>query len=685
MTQTLFRGDPMHELPLLINIAVALVLAFVGGAIAGRVGLPTIVGYMLAGIAIGPFTPGFVGDVDTVSQLAELGVIFLMFGVGLHFSLGDLWKVKDIAIPGAVGQTIIATVLGYALTQAWGWPKSASLVLGLAISVASTVVLIRGLMSNGLLNTPHGQAAIGWLVFEDLATILILILMPGMAAGSGGIDWVKLGLTLLKAAAFVGILLFVGKKLIPWVLLGVARTGSRELFILAVLAISLGTALGAAELFGVSLALGAFVAGVVVGESPLSHQVSADVLPFREAFSVLFFVSIGMLVNLRYLANNVGQVLALTALIVFGKYIITVLLGFLIRRPARTFLVVAAGLSQIGEFSFILGQAGLSLGLLDQDQYSLILAGALLSITVNPLMFRSVSVVEKRLRKFPTLWKWMDRHGPSPAPAAEPLSDHVVVIGYGRVGHHIVDVLTELSVPRLVIESDAARVEELDARGVPTLFGDAGNSEVLAHAGLGRARLLVVTIPEEATTGVIVAAAREQAPDLPIIVRAATDAGMKRLASLGAQQVIHPELEGGLQIVRRTLLELDFPLNKVQEYADAVRGDYYDLNVNTEQERQLLHDLLSASENIGITWLRLETNNPLVGRSLAEANLRATSGASVVAIMRDGELITNPEATAVLRANDLVGLLGNEEQLNAVQKVLATPSDGGKRASRPYT
>jgi K+:H+ antiporter len=685
MTQTLFRGDPMHELPLLINIAVALVLAFVGGAIAGRVGLPTIVGYMLAGIAIGPFTPGFVGDVDTVSQLAELGVIFLMFGVGLHFSLGDLWKVKDIAIPGAVGQTIIATVLGYALTQAWGWPKSASLVLGLAISVASTVVLIRGLMSNGLLNTPHGQAAIGWLVFEDLATILILILMPGMAAGSGGIDWVKLGLTLLKAAAFVGILLFVGKKLIPWVLLGVARTGSRELFILAVLAISLGTALGAAELFGVSLALGAFVAGVVVGESPLSHQVSADLLPFREAFSVLFFVSIGMLVNLRYLANNVGQVLALTALIVFGKYIITVLLGFLIRRPARTFLVVAAGLSQIGEFSFILGQAGLSLGLLDQDQYSLILAGALLSITVNPLMFRSVSVVEKRLRKFPTLWKWMDRHGPSPAPAAEPLSDHVVVIGYGRVGHHIVDVLTELSVPRLVIESDAARVEELDARGVPTLFGDAGNSEVLAHAGLGRARLLVVTIPEEATTGVIVAAAREQAPDLPIIVRAATDAGMKRLASLGAQQVIHPELEGGLQIVRRTLLELDFPLNKVQEYADAVRGDYYDLNVNTEQERQLLHDLLSASENIGITWLRLETNNPLVGRSLAEANLRATSGASVVAIMRDGELITNPEATAVLRANDLVGLLGNEEQLNAVQKVLATPSDGGKRASRPYT
>ncbi len=633
----------MHELPLLINIAVALVVAFFGGMIARRIGLPTIVGYMLAGIAIGPFTPGFVGDVGTISQLAELGVIFLMFGVGLHFSLNDLWKVRDIAIPGALGQTIIATLLGYGLTQVWGWPKSASLVLGLAISVASTVVLIRGLMSNGLLNTPHGQAAIGWLVFEDLATILILILMPGLASATGGVEWNVLGLTLLKAAAFVAILLFVGKKLIPWVLLNSARSGSRELFVLAVLAISLGTALGAAEIFGISLALGAFVAGVVVSESPLSHQVSADLLPFREAFSVLFFVSIGMLVNLRYLASNIGAVLALSALIVVGKYIITLLLGFFIRRPARTFLVVAAGLSQIGEFSFILGQAGLSMGLLDQDQYSLILAGSLLSITVNPLMFRSISVVEKWIRRFPAVWMWMDRHGPSPPAAAEPLSGHVVVIGYGRVGQHIINVLGQLNVPRLVVDSDAARVEELNSRGVPTLFGDAASSEVLSHAGLERARLLVVTIPEEAATEAIVGAARDQAPDLSIIARAATTSGIKRLAKLGAQQVVHPELEGGLQIVRRTMLHLGFPLNKVQEYEDVVSSDYYDLSIDTEQERQLLRDLLSASDNIGITWLRLGANNPLVGRTLAEANLRARTGASVVAIMRGRELITNPE------------------------------------------
>jgi monovalent cation:H+ antiporter-2, CPA2 family len=668
----------MHDLPLLINIAVALVVAFFGGMIARRIGLPTLVGYMLAGIAIGPFTPGFVGDVNTISQLAELGVIFLMFGVGLHFSLRDLWTVRDIAIPGALSQTLLATLLGYGLTQLWGWPRSASLVVGLAISVASTVVLIRGLMDNGLLNTPHGQAAIGWLVFEDLATIVILILLPGFAAGGGEGAWQALGLTVLKAAAFVVLLLFVGKQLIPWLLLHSARSGSRELFVLAVLAISLGTALGAAEVFGISLALGAFVAGVVVSESPLSHQVSADLVPFREAFSVLFFVSIGMLVNLGYLADNLGAVLALSALIVLGKYLITVLLGFVIRRPARTFLVVAAGLSQVGEFSFILGQAGLSMGLLTHEHYSLILAGALVSITVNPLMFRLSSLVEQWVKSFPAVWRWMDRHGPAPAAAGEPLSGHVVVIGYGRVGQHIVNVLGQLHVPRLVIDSDAARIEALNAHDVPTLFGDAANSEVLAHAGLTRARLLVVTLPEDAATEVIVGVAREHAPALPIIARAAAAPGIKRLAQLGAQQVIQPELEGGLQIVRRTLLHLEFPVHKVQEYEDAVRRDYYDVSINTEQERQLLRDLLSASDNIGIIWLRVAADHPLAGQTLAEANVRAQTGASVVAIMRGRELITNPEPRTMLRANDLVGLVGDGTQLHRAQEILAASEDGSR-------
>ena len=293
-----------HNLPLLTTIGVALCVALLGGLAARRVGLPPIVGYLLAGVAIGPFTPGFVGDAETISQLAELGVIFLMFGVGLHFSLRDLWQVRNIAIPGAVGQMALATALGYGLTQLWGWSVTASLVFGLAISVASTVVLLRGLMDNGLLNTRHGQVAVGWLVLEDLATVLILVLLPALSPGGGGFSLATTGLTLLKVAVFVALMLLAGARLMPWLLLLIARTRSRELFTLAVLALALGTALGAAALFGISLALGAFLAGVVINESPTSHQVGADLLPFRDVFAVLFFVSVGMLVNPAYLLGQ---------------------------------------------------------------------------------------------------------------------------------------------------------------------------------------------------------------------------------------------------------------------------------------------------------------------------------------------------------------------------------------------
>ncbi len=664
-------GGTLHEITLLINIVVALVVAFIGGIIARRIGLPTIVGYLLAGIAIGPFTPGFVGDTETIAQLAELGVIFLMFGVGLHFSLNDLWRVRGVAIPGALGQMTLSTLLAFGLSQLWGWSVSSGIVLGLAISIASTVVLLRGLMDNGLLNTPHGQAAVGWLVLEDIATVLILVLMPTLANTSGSFDWGALGITVLKAGAFVLLILFVGRRLIPWLLLSIAHTRSRELFILAILAITLGTAMGAAELFGVSLALGAFVAGVVVSESPLSHQVGADVFPFREAFAVLFFVSIGMLVNPVYLFDNVGYVLALTVLIVVGKYVVTLLLGFLFPWQARTALVVASGLSQIGEFSFILGQAGIMFGLLNRDQYSLILAGALLSITVNPLMFRLITPTEKILQRFPRLWKVLDRHGPAPLPAEEMLKGHVVIVGYGRVGRHIVNLLEQMGIPGLVIDADAGRVDEVKRRGIPTLYGDASNSEVLTYAGLGRARALVVTGPDESTSELVVASARDLAPGLPIIARASSEEGIKQLAELGAQDVIHPELEGGLEIVRHTLLTLGFPVHEIMRYVDAVRHDHYDMQVNTEEEHRLLHDLINASGNIEVTWMRLEEGNPIIGQTLAGANLRARTGASVVAILRGRELMANPKSSTAFEAGDRIGFIGDPEQIERIGKVLS--------------
>ncbi|MBL8098532.1 MAG: cation:proton antiporter [Anaerolineales bacterium] len=660
----------MHEITLLINIVVALVVAFIGGVIARRIGLPTIVGYLLAGIAIGPFTPGFVGDTETISQLAELGVIFLMFGVGLHFSFNDLWKVRSIAVPGAIGQMLLTTLLAFGLSQMWGWSISSGIVLGLAVSIASTVVLLRGLIDNGLLSTPHGQAAVGWLILEDLATVLILVLMPTLANTSGSFDWRALGITLAQASVFVLIVLFAGKRLIPWILLRIAHTRSRELFILAILAITLGTALGAAELFGVSFALGAFVAGVVVSESPLSHQVGADVFPFREAFAVLFFVSIGMLVNPIYLFNNIGQVLALTGLIVVGKSILTLGLGLLFPWQARTALVVSAGLSQIGEFSFILGQAGISLGLLDRDQYSLILAGALLSITVNPVMFRLINPVEKWLKTFPALWKLLDRHNPSPFQIEEKLKDHVVIVGYGRVGHHIINLLKEMNISSLVIDSDAERIEELSRLEVPNLYGDASNSEVLTHAGLENARALVLTGPDEDANGLMVAAAKQISPSLPIVARATTEEGITHLANLGAGDVIHPELEGGLEIVRHTLMKLGYPLQEIIRYTDAVRHDHYDAQINSEEEHRLLHDLIHASQHLEVTWVRLVSGNELVGQTLAEANIRARTGASVVAIVRNGKVMANPKSQTIFEAEDRVGLIGDAEQIESAEKLL---------------
>ena len=661
----------MHDLPLLINIAVALVVAFIGGVIARRIGLPPIAGYLMAGIAIGPFTPGFVGDTETISQLAELGVIFLMFGVGLHFSLKDLWKVRSIAIPGATGQIILATLLGFLLSRFWGWSVAAGIILGFAISIASTVVLLRGLMDNGLLNTPHGQAAVGWLVLEDLATVLILVLMPTLASTQNGFDWGQLGLTLLKAAVFVVLALFAGTRLIPWILMRIAHTRSRELFILAVLAIALGVALGAAEIFGVSLALGAFVAGVVVSESPLSHQVGADILPFRESFAVLFFVSIGMLVNPLYLYNNIGPILALTALIVIGKPITTILMGLIFPWPARTTLVVSAGLSQIGEFSFIVGQAGVALGLMDQSQYSLILAGALLSIMVNPAMYRLIRPAENWLQNMPRIWKLMDRQGVTPSVIDESIEKHVVIVGYGRVGRHIITLLGELGIPHLVVDADSQRMEELDRQNVPTLYGDAANSEVLTHAGLKRARALVVAGPNEDANALIVRAARDLAPELPIIARAASEVGTKRLSELGAQDVIHPELEGGLEIVRHTLLELGFPSQEIYRYTDAVRRDHYDMRLNTEEEHRLLHELLEAANSLEVHWFRLTEGNLLVGQTLAQANVRAKTGASVIAILREGHLIPNPKSMTVFQVGDRVGLIGETDEIEAAQKLLS--------------
>ncbi|MCC6805345.1 MAG: cation:proton antiporter, partial [Anaerolineae bacterium] len=625
----------MHEVTLLVNITVALTVAFCGGLVARRLGMPAIVGYLVAGVLIGPFTPGFVGDTEAIGELAEIGVIFLMFGVGIHFSFRDLWSVRDIAIPGAILQTTLSSGLGLLLSQLWGWSIAAGLVLGLAISIASTVVLLRGLMDQGLLNTRHGRVAVGWLVLEDIATVLILVLLPSLAPTSQDNTLVTVLLAIGKAIVFIVLMVFAGVRLVPWVLLQIAKIKSRELFLLTVLVIALGTALAAAELFGVSVALGAFLAGVVVSESSLGHQAGAEVLPFQQIFAILFFVSVGMLVNPAYLLANAGPVLVLTVLIVFGKSVITILLGFIFPHPARTILVVAAGLSQIGEFSFIVGRSGLALNLLNQEQYSLILAGSLLSIMVNPLMFRTIPHAERFLQRMPLVWKWLNHQREVAPPPAEKLVGHVVLLGYGRVGRYVVHVLEQINIPVLIVEADATKVAELERAGVPVLMGDAANSELLQYAALHQARALVVTLPDEAAAEIVVAAVHQLRPELPIIVRASTRTGVSRLIELGAHDVIHPELEGGLEMMRHTLLRLDFAPNEVQQYADAVRRDQYDVSISTVGEQRILDQMITAAKGMEIAWLPVPDDSPVVGQTIAVANLRAITGASIVAILRD--------------------------------------------------
>jgi len=663
----------MHgDFALFATFTMALVTAFLGGMIARRLGLPSLVGYLFAGIAIGPFTIGFVGDIELMQQLAEMGVIFMMFGVGLHFSLRDLWSVRKIAIPGALLQMLLGTILGYFLALWWGWSAPAGIVMGMAISVASTVVLLRGLADNGHMSTVSGRVAVGWLVLEDLATVAILVVMPLVFGdhSSGENTWVTLGFATLRTVFFVVIMIFLGARIIPWLLTQIARTRSRELFILAIVALALGIAFSAAEFFGLSLALGAFLAGVVIGESDIGHQVGAEVIPFRDIFSVLFFVSVGMLVNPLMVFNNWALVLGLFILVVFGKWLINLLLGLILPASAHTMLVVAAGLSQIGEFTFIVGNEGMALGVLNQDQYGIILAAAAFSIMVNPFMFKAIPGQEKFLKKIPFLWKRLDKSGPVPEIVQHGMHDHIIVVGYGRVGKYIGSVLKQLELPFLVVESDAVAAAEMQKQGIVTLFGDAANSEILMHTGIEDARALVVTTSDETTAELIVAAAHEMSPDLPIIARAGTESGVHRLAALGAHHIIHPELEGGLEIMRHTLLVLNYPVGQIQQYVDAVREDAYSAISSNGQRPFVLNQLMTAVRGLEIAWMPVSEESEIVNKSILEANVRARTGASVVALLRENKVLPNPKSDTVFHIGDMVALIGAAQELSDAEHLL---------------
>ena len=573
-----------HDTPLISTIVGGLVLAFILGAIANRLRLPPLVGYLVAGVLAGPHTPGFVADQSLAPELAEIGVILLMFGVGLHFSLKDLLSVRGIAVPGAVVQIGFATLLGWGLGALMGWPTGGSLVFGLALSVASTVVLLKALQERRLVETERGRIAVGWLIVEDLAMVLALVLIPAAASitgdGHGPVEPLSAGLnrllgldlgvggiiamTLVKVVLFVALMLVFGRKLIPWTMHRIAHTGSRELFRLGVLAIALGVAFGASKLFGVSLALGAFFAGMVLAESELSHRAAQESLPLRDAFSVLFFVSVGMLFDPNILIEQPLPVLATVFIIVIGKSVAAFLIVLLFRKPVSTALTISASLGQIGEFSFILAALGVGLGLLPEEGRDLILAGAIISIIINPLLFfvcdRIRPLLESPKREEPMA---------EAAPAAESspaqeeadadidevhptaLNRHAILVGYGRVGSIVGQNLKSSGTPFVVIEDSDKRIAELRTQGIEVLSGNAVSRETLDLANIAGARSLVIAIPNAFEACRIAEQGRTINPSILIVARAHSDAEVDELQQYGADTVIMGEREIALGMVDR--------------------------------------------------------------------------------------------------------------------------------------
>jgi CPA2 family monovalent cation:H+ antiporter-2 len=544
-----------HDISLITTLAAGFGLALIFGFIAARLKLPALVGYLLAGIAIGPATPGFVADAQIATQLAEVGVMLLMFGVGLHFSVDDLMAVRKIALPGAIVQMVVATALGAGIATLWGWNLGAALVFGISLSVASTVVLLKALESRGLVESGDGRIAVGWLVVEDLAMVLVLVLLPALAPSLGGnaADGARsmgmtIFITLAQVGGFIAFMLIVGRRLFPWLLWQVAKTGSRELFTLCVIAAAVSIAYGSSEIFGVSFALGAFFAGMVLRESEFSARAAEDTLPLQDAFSVLFFVSVGMLFDPSVIVEEPLHVLATVGVILVGKTLAALVVVLILRYPVRTAAIVAASLAQVGEFSFILASLGMSLGLLPKEGNDLILAGALISIALNPVMFSLAGPTERWLQRHT---KFAAKLEASSNPLAELpmtteakyLSNHVVLVGWGRVGKQIGRDLAAEGVPYVVAESNREFVETHRREGGAAVWGDATDPAVLIQAHIREARALVIATPGTVQVRAMVETARALNPGVQVIVRCHNAEEAELLERDGAGKVFVGENE----------------------------------------------------------------------------------------------------------------------------------------------
>ena len=660
------------------DIAIILVAAFLGGVIAQRLGLPLILGYIVAGIFVGPNTGGpTVGDVHDIELLAEIGVALLLFAIGLHFPLSALAPVRRVALVGTPIQMLLTVAFGYGLGQFLGLGWQESVWLGALISVSSTAVVLKTLGEQGVTHTLASRVIIGMLIVQDILVVPLLILLPQLGNVGEGLG--RLGVALLEATGFVAVMALLGVRVLPWLMAKIVGLGSRELFLISVVAVGLGVGYGT-YLFGLSFAFGAFVAGMVLSQSEYSHQALADIAPLRDVFAMLFFVSVGMLIDPAFLWREAPTILLIVALVFVFK-------GALFAGIARGFgygniapFAVGLGLFQVGEFSFVLARVGISAEAISERLYSIILTTAVVTMALTPFAARLAPVLYGRWRGLFPREEMRTVNLPETG-----LREHVIVAGYGRVGGFVADMLNGLERPVVVLDVNPGRVEEAGEAGLPAVYGDAAAEPVLEAARVDRARLFILTVPDPVGARLIIERVRRMNPGLHIVARSMSSEQLEDLGKLGVYEAVQPEFEAGLELGRQALVHLGIGAGEVQRFSDRVRRELYAPIYDPSRGDGPLEGLRRASGMIETDWVDLPEGSPLAGRTIGELRIRPKTGASVVAVVRGGEVFTNPGADFAFAPGDAVSVLGVPEQRAAFLAMAEAPAEasgarGGPRA-----
>ena len=637
------------------DIALILVAALLGGLVAQRLGLPLILGYILAGVVVGPNTGGpTVSSVHDIELLAEIGVALLLFTIGLHFSLDELAPVRRVALVGTAAQMVLTIAFGYGLGRLLGFGWQEAVWFGALLSLSSTAVVLKSLSEQGVMGTLSSRVILGMLIVQDLAVVPLIVVLPELGNFGEGLS--DLGVAALRAALFTAVMLAFGRRVLPWLMARVAAWNSRELFLISVVAIGLGVGY-ATYLFGLSFAFGAFVAGLVLSQSDYSHQALADVEPLRDVFAMLFFVSVGMLLDPAFLLENAGTVALVVGLVFAVK-------GLLFAGIVRTFgygniipFAVGLGLFQVGEFSFVIARVGLGAEAISQRSYSIMLTTAVVTMALTPFAMRLAPLLYGRWRERFSKEAMSTFNLPETG-----LRDHVLIAGYGRVGSFVARLLARLEQPFAVVDSNPGRGDEARGSGYPVVYGDAGAEPVLEAAGVRRARLVIVTVPDPVGARLVVTRVRALNPNVHVVARTATVEQLEELGRLGVYEAVHPESEAGLELGRQALAHLGVAAGDVQRFADEVRRELYAPITRQGTDGDLLAQLGRASRQIETEWVRLPEGSPLGGRTIGELGVRTKSGASIVAIVRDDLVLANPGPDARFEPGDLVGVLGSPEQ-----------------------